>query len=378
LIGFSLWAPIAAIYFSDVSGSYVLGLSIFSIAMLSSALFEIPTGIFSDLIGRKNTTMLGGLFYTLAMIFYALGFSYLYLVIGALFEGLARSLYSGNNDALLYDSLKRSNKEDELERFMGFIGSAEQWTLGISALVGGIIAAYSFKLVMWLSVIPLFLCFISSILLVEVKERRQKGEGNIYLHLKAALQQFVTNPKLRLLSLSSISGYGLGEAAFQFRSVFVASLWPIWAIGLSRTISNITAAIGFGLSGKIIEKFNAAHILFFERIYSKTVNFISLIFPTPASPALMSTTSVLYGPSMVAENSLFQKEFNDKQRATMGSFNSFGKSLTFGLSALLLGLLADLFNPRHALIAGQILELFSVWLTWKLLKLIRTGTNPRL
>lgn len=83
LIGFSLWSPIAAIYFSKVSGSYALGLSIFSIAMISSAIFEIPTGIFSDLIGRKYTTVLGGLFYMMSGIFYALGFNYWFLVIGA-------------------------------------------------------------------------------------------------------------------------------------------------------------------------------------------------------------------------------------------------------------------------------------------------------
>lgn len=65
-IGFSLWEPIAAIYFSQVSGSYAWGLSIFSIANISGAIFEIPTGIFSDKIGRKYTTILGGLAYTLS------------------------------------------------------------------------------------------------------------------------------------------------------------------------------------------------------------------------------------------------------------------------------------------------------------------------
>ena len=95
-----------AIYFAKVTGSYVLGLSVFSIAMISSAVFEIPTGVFSDLIGRKYTTMLSGLCLTLMGIAYAIGLSYGWLVMGAILEGLARALNSGNNDALLYDSLK--------------------------------------------------------------------------------------------------------------------------------------------------------------------------------------------------------------------------------------------------------------------------------
>jgi len=370
-IGFSLWSAIAAIYFSKVSGSYMLGLSIFSIANISGSLFEIPTGIFSDKIGRKYTTMLGGLAYTISGIFYAIGLNYWWLIIGAIMGGLGRSFYSGNNDALLYDSLNRSDKKEELEKFMGFIGSAEQWALGISALIGGILAAkYSFSLVMWLSVIPLFLCFITSFWLIEINNKIN-NENNMLTHLKEAIKNFIHNKKLRLLSLSSIIGFGISEAGFQFRSVFVATLWPLWAVGMSQMMSNIGAAIGFGISGKVLNKIRSVNILLFDMVYSKFVNLTSLIFPTVMSPGIMATSSILYGPSSVAESSLLQKEFTDKQRATMGSLNSFGKSVSFAISALLLGWIADLISPRIALIWGQLFGLISVWLMWKLFKLTK-------
>jgi len=231
-------------------------------------------------------------------------------------------------------------------------------------------ARYSFSLVMWLSVIPLFLCFITSWWLIDVVNT-EKSEVNVYLHLKEAWKNFVTNEKLRLLSLSSIIGFGISEAGFQFRSVFVASLWPLWAIGMAQMLSNIGAAISFGWSGKILKKFGTINILYFDMVYSKVINFISLIFPTVFSPGIMATSSVLYGPSNVAENSLFQKEFTDKQRATMGSLNSLGKSISFALSALLLGYVADWVSPRISLIWGQLVGLISVWLTWKLLRLIK-------
>jgi len=375
LSGFSLWAPIAAIYFSKVSGSYTLGLSIFSIAMISSAVFEVPTGVFSDLIGRKFTTVLGGLFLVFSGILYAIGFSYWWLVAGAVAEGLARSFYSGNNDALLYDSLNKSERKEELEKFMGFIGSAEQWALGIAGLLGGILAyKYSFSLVMWLSIIPTLLCFATSWWLIEVNNK-EKNEGNIFLHLKEALKNFITNKKLRLLSLIKIIGFGLSEPAWQFRSVFVASIWPVWAIGMSQILSCIGAAISFGLSGKIIKKFKLINILVFDKIFSKIVNLISMIFPTVASPALMSSTSLLYGPSEVAEKSLFQGEFSNKQRATMGSLVSFGQSISFAIGATFFGIVADFTSPRISLIWGQIIGFVTLWLTWKLFKLIKAETK---
>jgi MFS family permease len=371
-VGFSLWAPIAAIYFSKVSGSYVLGLSIFSIAMVSSAIFEIPTGVFSDLIGRKYTTMLGGFFYMLSGIFYALGFNYWWLVVGAIMEGLGRSFYSGNNDALLYDSLNKSDRKEELEKFMGFIGGAEQWAAGMAAILGGILAyKYSFSLVMWLSIIPTSLCFITSNWLIEIKDKIV-GEGNIFLHLKDAFKNFLTNEKLRLLSLSDIIGFGISEPAYQFRSVFVASLWPIWAIGLANTLSSFGAAIGFGFSGKLIKKFKAINIIMAGNIYGKIINLVSLGFPSVLSPLIMSTTSLFYGSGSVAKNSLFQNHFSDKQRATMGSLNSFGKSISFAIGATFFGFIADLTSPRISLIWGQVIGFITIWLTWKLFKLIKT------
>ncbi|MFA5894559.1 MAG: MFS transporter [Candidatus Shapirobacteria bacterium] len=369
-IGFSLWTPIAAIYFSQVSGSYAWGLSIFSVANISGALFEIPTGIFSDKIGRKYTTMMGGLAYTLSGIAYAIGLNFWWLVLGAILGGLGRSFYSGNNDAYLYDSLNKSDKKEELAKFMGIIGFAEQWSLALSALIGGVMAAISFKLVMWISVIPLLMCFVTSWWLIDIKGKKSE-DGNIYAHLSEAVKSFVTNKKLRLLSLSSIIGFGIGEAGFQFRSLFILSLWPLWAIGIARMLSNIGAAIGFGVSGKIVTKYKAEKVLMFEQLSTKVVDFISLVWPTVLSPALMASTSIMYGPSTVAENTIFQKEFTDKQRATMGSLNSLGRSVSLAVFIFGLGWIADKTDPRFALICGWMLGLVSVWLTWQLVKLIK-------
>jgi MFS family permease len=376
LLGLSLWAPIEAIYFAKVTGSYAAGLSIFSVTMITSVLLEIPTGVFSDKIGRKWTTTLGGFFYALSGIFYALGFNYWWLFIGAMCEGGARAFYSGNNDALLYDSLEKTKKDENLAKFMGFIGSSEQWALGISAVIGGVLATTSFKLVLWLSVIPLLICFVSSFWLIEVPNK-EHGEGNIFSHLGEAWKNFVNNEKLRLLSLSDIIGYGLGEAAYQFRSVFVLTLWPLWAIGVSKMLSSFGAAIGFGLSGKILKKFRAIDVVIADSVYSKVINFTSFIWPTVWSPALMSTTSVMYGPASVAGKTLFQKEFSDKQRATMGSMNSLGGSLFFALSAMLIGWIADVASPRIALIWGQILGLVAVVLTWKLFRLMKREEDKK-
>ena len=53
-LDYKLYAPISIIYFTSITHSFALGMSIFSIEMVSSALLEIPTGVISDRIGRKK------------------------------------------------------------------------------------------------------------------------------------------------------------------------------------------------------------------------------------------------------------------------------------------------------------------------------------
>lgn len=367
-VSFVLWGPIAILYFSQVSGSYALGLSVFSMAMLSSALFELPTGILSDLVGRKRTMVLGALSYLLGFVMYAIGGSYPLLLLGALFEGIARSFYSGNNEALLYDSLEQTNRKHELSSIMGKVGSMGQWALAVAGLLGGFIANWSFQWVMWVSVIPQVICLVLSLLVVDtIKFDEEKS--NIYSHLKESFNNFKKNKKLRMLSFADILGFGMGEASFQFRSAFIISLWPVWAIGIAQILSNIGAAISFRLSGKLIGKLKAMVWLMVGGVYSKIIYLVALFFPSVFSPALMSTTSVFYGVGQVAKKTLIQHEFTNKQRATMGSLNSFAGSIFFAIFAVLLGFLADHTSPRTAMIGVTIVQFLTVWIYWRISKM---------
>ena len=364
---FKLYAPIAIIYFANVTGSFALGMSIFSVAMISSALLEIPTGVLSDYVGRRKTVILGAAAAVLYSIFYAVGQTFWILVIGAIFEGLSRSFYSGNNDALLHDTLAETGNEHEYDEFLGRTSAMFQAALAISALLGGFLATWSFPLIMWLSVIPQLLCLFISLFLIESKVHTNQS-GNIYLHLKDAYTKFVSNKKLRLLSIASISGYAFGEAGYQFQSAFYNTLWPVWAIGIAKTLSNVGATASFHFSGRLIRKYNALKILIVDNVYNRIINIFSTAFPTVLSPLLMSSTSVFFGVTSVAKNSLMMKEFTNEQRATMGSLNSFAGSIAFGILAFFLGFLADKISPARALLILQIFQIGNLFLYWKLFK----------
>lgn len=260
-LDFRPYAPIAIIYFSQVTGSFASGLLIYSIFSISTSVFEIPTGIFSDKIGRKKTLILGALAGVLSITCYAVGGTFWMLVVGSIFAGLQDSFFSGNNDALVYDSLAETKQQASFAQHLGKINSMFQVGLGVSALVAVLLAGISLSLVFWVSIIPQMIVLIISFYFVEPKVHFVRHAGNMYSHLKEALQQFKRNHKLRDLSLASILNFGMGEVQHQFLPVFVGTIWPVWALGIYRGLGNVFAFFGSTVSGRILKKFSSFKVL---------------------------------------------------------------------------------------------------------------------
>ena len=368
---FKFHSAILILYFVKISGSFTLGMSLFSLIYISSALFELPTGIYSDLIGRKKTIVFGAFCAVISAVFYALGFNYFWLFIGAVFEGLSRSWYSGNNAAFLHNTLTQLGKRDFYDHYLGKTSSMFQFALMIGAVTGGIIANFSFAWVMWLSVIPQVICFFLSLQMIEPRITN-KTSGNIFSHLHLSALRLWKNMNLRLLSLNSILGFGIGESTFNFRAAFIQTLWPIWAIGFGQMFSYLGAAFSFWYSGKILKKINAFTLQLISNIYNRSINIVATLFPTVISPILMFSTSLNYGVSRVAESTLMQKEYSEEQRATIDSLNSLLGSLFYAVFAIFIGFIGDKFGPAKTLLIAQLIYLPTIYVNWKLMKMNKT------
>ncbi|MBE2196544.1 MAG: MFS transporter [Anaerolinea sp.] len=360
MLDFRLYSPVAILYFSQVTGSFSLGMSIFSMIMFSSALLEVPTGIISDRMGRKRTLVWGAVASTASVAFYAIGGGYAALLIGAGLEGLSRALFSGNNTALLYDTLRQIDSSQQYQDSLGKTSAMFQVALATASLVGGIIAAVSYPAVMWLSVIPQGIGIMLALRMVEPQVHSPRST-NVYQHLRESLKGIIRNPRLRALSAASIIGYAFSESAWEFRPTFFQLIWPPWLIGAARTISNVGAAFSFYLAGRIIRRFGERRLIMSGIALSETSNLLAVVFAGPFSPLLIGATSVYFGVTMVSINGLMQTEFTHAQRATMGSLNALGGSLGFAICSLALGALADRIGVIPALIIVTLLNYLPLW-----------------
>ena len=133
---FILFYPIKILFFAEVCGDLVAAMSLFAIQNISVTLLEIPTGSLSDKWGRKWVCRAGAASMLLSVILYAIAYNYFTLVIASVLNGLYRALESGNNNALLYDSLTQINRRNDYHKEISKNISLGQLSLAIGSLAG--------------------------------------------------------------------------------------------------------------------------------------------------------------------------------------------------------------------------------------------------
>lgn len=362
---FRFISPILIIHFAQVTGSYTQAMTLIAFDSLFQAILEIPTGIFSDLIGRKSTTILTGIAGLFCVSFWAIGENFGFLFIGTFFGGLSGALSSGNDEALIYDTLKEGGKEDQFHTYFSKIGTIILLAFGISAVLGGVIAAVSFQLVFALTLLFNFISVVLSFFLHN-PHFYKKRNTNPYLHLKEAFLLFITNPGLRMLSISSAITGAFSQASYQFTPIFVNTLWPIWAVGILRSSTHFLSAAGNLVSGKLIDRFKAFNVLINQFIISRIILITAFILSNIYSPIFIILNAFGFSIGQVAQRDLIQKEFTDHQRATMGSLDSLLKRILTTVVLILIGYFADLIGPSKILLLGEILLIPVAFIYWKL------------
>jgi MFS family permease len=126
--------------------------------------------------------------------------------------------------------------------------------------------------------------------------------------------------------------------------------------------------LSFWFAGKVIDKIGHARALIVSNIYSTLASFVALIFPTIASPAIMTTTSLAFGLSMVSRGDLMNRQFTDQQRATMGSLVSLASSIAYAIVAVGIGYIADITSPITAMLLALSSNVLVVYFYWRVFK----------
>lgn len=233
---------IAILYYTEITQSMMLGMSIYSIATIVSSLAEFPTGIISDRIGRRLTIIAGAISSLIYVLLLSFAVNYIWLIVAAIFNGIEIAFFSGNNQAYIYENLKNSNMENKYEIYAGKVNSMIYLAGAIAAFIGTIIVYFtSYKFVIILSIIPKIIEVIIAFNLENINNFNNTEK--VSNQIKEASEKVLKNNNLKKQIIADSINDGIGEACYQFRSTFYAMVWPEWALGIPGILSNVGAFV---------------------------------------------------------------------------------------------------------------------------------------
>lgn len=352
-----LWPlnALAIIYFEQITHSYALAMLVWSITRLSQTLTEVPTGIFSDKIGRRKTLMLAALSIITCFFLWALAGQLNLadlLFVGAFFWGLSDSFLSGTQEALMYETMEELNQKESFSTLYAKTNFWMQCGLGASALLAaGITYFFSLQTLAWVSIFPISGQLITAYLFTEPKRTTTQKQLPSLTHFTLAFRRLWRNKRLRFYALFTIFDEAVGHTYRYLEAAYFKSLIKDWLINLLRFINQTSGMIGFALVPHL-KRFGSVKLFFTSVTINEVIKTVGILINSIFSPFIMSCVNLFWGIAMTSKTDILQHEFSANQRATIQSIIEVFKSILGAIILYLFGILADMFTPRIAIAAG--------------------------
>lgn len=358
LYSMMFYTPIIVLFYQNNGLTIAEVMILQSISSIVWIIAEIPTGHFADVIGRKRSLLLTGVFATLAMTFFALGANFYIFLLAVLFWALAGAFISGADSAFIYDNLKALGKENSYKKVWGNTVFFYSIGIAVASVVGGLLGGINLRYPFF-TMIPFYLVMIFiSLSFYEPKQIGNLSEKNSILNSISSIKKSVFRNKeiARLLFYSAIITTATGIAYWLYQPYFKLSGLNIVYFGL--------VFASFNLVGAVSAKYS--HII--EKKLGRNISLASLFVLTSICYILMGKIVFILsfvfalifqfvdGFSAVVISDYIHKETDSNVRATTLSVKSFVEHIFYALIAPLVGWMVDAYTlPQALMVMGAII-----------------------
>ena len=241
------WQAIWFLYFQDVL-SAAQAILLYALYDVAVTLLEVPSGYMSDRLGRRPTLILSALAAFLGAACLWLGDSFAMFAAGQILVGAGGALASGTEEALLYESLAATDREDEIETQEVVAWRYSFIALALSAVIGGAMALVDPRLPFLAGAIAMIALFAVTWRMSEPPRHTVLPEGGEMLRLRHLAGHF-RNPVLLWIFALSVLMYGFSHLPFVFGQPFI--LEALSSMGFAPQaplVSGVVTAMMMGLS----------------------------------------------------------------------------------------------------------------------------------
>lgn len=323
-------------------------------------LLEAPSGYFADLFGRRTALLIGSVIHGLGYFLLTLADDFFSLMIFEITLGVAASLLSGADLALLYDTQKALEAEENNEhsKSIAQLGVTKCIAEALGALLGGLLALYSFELMVAIQSAAAWMCLVLALFIVE-PPYRGNGEAENRIRIIEILRHlFRSDPILRqiiiaipLYSLATFNVIWLIQPYWEGLGLSLAVFGVLWCV------QSLTAAAATRYGFAVERRLGAAGALAVIGILPIISQFGMAWFPGWIGISIALLLFVVRGLKQVILINALNRRVPSEFRATANSFTSFLFRLSFIVSGPVIGSIAELYGISIAL---QILGLFYI------------------
>ena len=351
---FLLIVPVFVLFLQDNGLSmreiFVLQ-AVFSVSVL---LMEVPSGYFSDRVGRRITMILGSVFAFFGILAYSLAHNFWGFFCAELLGGIGGSFLSGTGMAILYDTLLEQEKEGEYKSVVGKMISLSSFSEASAGIIGGGLALLSLRLPLVVEAFFIFLTIPLAFSLVEPKRRPSKTPPkNMMEILKYAL---VEQAEIKWLTLTFALLMASGITMFWFIQPYLQMVgMPLVWFGVFFAFLRFSTGL-FALVSERVEK-----------ALGRKKSLVLLLVLPALGYFLVGTFQVIWGILFFlifqftrgfAEPVLhdyINRLVESDMRATVLSINSLVGRFLFSLLGPFLGWVNDLYSLQKALLLGGLI-----------------------
>lgn len=360
---FNLIMPIVVLFYQDLglnmSQIFILK-SVYSIAMVAT---ELPSGYLADVWGCRKTIILGAILGTVGILIYSISSDFYSFILAEIILGVGFSFISGADSAILYDSLKAENREDDYIKYEGQITSAGNFAEALAGVAGGFLATISLRTPYYFQVFIAAVAIPAAFMLKEpqhVLDRVRLKMSEILSIVKLTYQQVEMRSAIMI---SSFTGAATLTYAWFVQPYFQEAGVPVSVFGILWTLLNLSAGV-FSMFSYRIER-----LLGNKKTLLLIVVFISLGFILTSLEISLAGIAILFGFYMVRgiATPVLKDQINQytdsKVRATILSVRNLEIRIIFAAIGPVLGYLTDHFSLSTALIVCGIIYFVAAMLS---------------
>ncbi len=306
--------------------------------------FEAPSGYFADLFGRKTALVIGSFIHGLAYLYLNFADDLTSLIVFEFMAGVAASLLSGADLALLYDTQKTLEDDDEIEHsnaisHLGFFRSSSE---GLGALLGGALALWSFDVMVVVQSAAAWMCLLLALLIVE-PPYKNRDLTRVRIQISGILRHlFMSDPVLRNVVIA-IPLYNLAtfHVAWLMQPYWAAQGISLSMFGLLWFSQSIVVAIAARFGFVIERRFGAVSALLLMGLLPIAGHF-GMAWAQGWSGILIGLLLfACRGLNQVILVNAMNRRIPSEFRATANSFTSFLFRLAFIVTGPVVGYLAE-------------------------------------